>query len=171
MDICRENRTDRHPLTIMEVCLPNTMTKRWHHTWNKCSALCYLTVLSMYMIFYVWKLYREQLHICLCVLINNKGELFLDDVASPEFTQVKPIVTQFSKFQRPPFSSSCDIKYLWARGKGLRILQLDIIRPTVVKYRTLEQFYHSISVAWWKQPYSSVKLISGQHSLFIGQQK
>lgn len=126
------------------------MTKRWCHIWNKCIVLCHLTVFSMYMIFYVWKLYREQLHICLFVLINNKGELFLDDVASPEFTQVKTIVTQFSKFQRPPFISNCDIKYLQAREKGLRIFQLEVICPTVVRYRTLEHFYHSIVIAWWK---------------------
>lgn len=140
--IFEENRTDSNPLTIIEVCLLNTMTKRQLHLRNKCIALCSLTVSSNYVIFYVWKLYREQLHICFGVLINNEGELFLDDVDSHKFSQVKPIVTQFFKISRPPFTSSCDIKYLWdwlKEGTGERKFQLEILCPTVVKHRAWKQ--------------------------------
>lgn len=156
----------------MEVCLWNTMTKRWIHLWNKCTALHYLTVFSMYMIFYVWKLYREQLHICLSVLINNEAELFIEDVASHEFTQVRPSVTQFFKVSEATLQFQFWYKIFMglAAGKGLRILQLEIICPTIVKHRTLEQIlsWPSCCMVRNKQVYSSVKLISGQHSIFIG---
>lgn len=116
----------------MEICLLNTLTKWRRHPQNKCSALCYLTAFSGYMIFYVWKLYREQLHICFCVLINNEGVLFLDDAASHEFAQVKPIVTQFLKVSKAAlqFKLWCKIFMGLAKGKGLKILQLEILCPT-----------------------------------------
>lgn len=84
------------------------------------------------MIFYVWKLYREQLHICFCVLINNEGVLFLDDAASHEFAQVKPIVTQFLKVSKATLQLKlwCKIFMGLAKGKGLKILQLEILCPT-----------------------------------------
>ena len=116
----------------MEICLLNTLTKWRCHPQNKCSALCYLTAFSVYMIFYVWKLYREQLHICFCVLINNEGALFLDDAASHEFAQVKPIVTQFLKVSKATLQLKlwCKIFMGLAKGKGLKILQLEILCPT-----------------------------------------
>lgn len=118
------------------------------HLWNKCSALCCLTVLFMYMIFYVWKLYREQLHICLCVLINNEEKL-LDD----EFIQVKPIVTQFFKVVKATLQLQLWYKIFMvlARGKGLKILQLEILCLIAMKPRTLEQLlsYHCSCLVKW----------------------
>lgn len=142
LDIWKGNRTDSPLLTIMETCLLNTLTKWWRHPQNKCSVLCYLTAFSMYMIFYVWKLYREQLHICFCVLINNEGELFLDDVASHEFAQIKPIVIQFFKVSKATLQLKlwCKIFMGLAKGEGLKVLQLEILCPTNMKGRTLEHY-------------------------------
>lgn len=129
----------------MEVCLLNTMTERRLHLWNKCSALCHLTVFFMYIPFRAWKLYREQLHICFCVLINNDGEQFLDDVAAHEFTQVKPIVAWVFKVSKATLQLQSWYKIFMWNGPSFK-KNLSYCCET----EHWRKFYHSIAGAWWE---------------------